>query len=190
MRKRFTFAMLFVIVSATVTYGQEFKNFKVGLGLGYAAAGGSGAKGGVIVYLEPGYRVNDQLLINLRIESAVLTRGSAGSNITEIDIAGIESYTVNSQYYFSDKTFRPYAGLGFGAYALAAISLFGTSSDIVKAETKFGLYPRVGFDLGHFNLSLDYNIIPASKVEGADVKFKNSYMGFRFGFSIGGGKVK
>jgi hypothetical protein len=169
---------------------QEFKKFKVGLGLGYAKASGEGSKGGVLVYLEPAYRVQDNLLVGLRMESAIITRGlSEDPGNLDIDVAAIGSYTINGQYYFSNNTFRPFAGVGLGLYSLAAVKI-GDAVEGVEAGTKFGFYPRVGFDLGHFNLSLDYNIIPPSEagVSLGDAEFKNSYFGFRMGFSIGGGK--
>jgi outer membrane protein W len=190
MRKQTLYTIIFSLICVTMASAQEFKKFKVGIGFGYASASGSGASGGVLAYLEPGYRVNDKIIVNLRMETAVITRGTSDNTGASFDVAAIGSYTVNGQYYFSNNTFRPFAGLGLGAYSLAAVKVDGVSGNAVDAETKFGFYPRVGFDLGHFNLSLDYNLIPNSKVKGGDLEFKNSYLGFRFGFSIGGGKVK
>jgi outer membrane protein W len=183
----FFIGCLFMTVAANA---QEFKKFRVGLGLGYAMASGSGSKGGVLATIEPGYYVNDAILVNLRLESAVITRGFSedlGDDI-EFDVAGIGSYTLNGQYYFKNEGFRPFVGAGLGIYSLAAVTVSADGTDVgeVAAESKFGFYPRAGFDAGHFTLCLDYNLIPAVETEAGDIK--NSYLGFRIGAFIGGGR--
>jgi hypothetical protein len=194
MIRKLNIIFLIVLISSQIAkaQNQEYKKFRVGLGLGYAAAGGKGAKGGILVALEPGYRVQDAILLNLRLESAAIVRGTANATNYDLKVAAIGSYTVNGQYYFSNGSFRPYAGLGLGLYSLAAISASGTSSgpnnaDLVASATKFGFYPRVGFDAGHFTLNLDFNILPVTKgVDGTE--FKNSYVGIRVGGYFGGGR--
>ena len=190
--KKLSLLSLLVLCAGLVASAQEYKPFKVGVGLGYAITTGEGAQGGVLLYLEPAYRVSDPLLVGIRLESAIVTRGfSEDVSSVSIDVAGIGSYTVFGQYYFSNNTFRPFVGAGLGLYSLAAVSVdagaFG-SGTAVEAGTKFGFYPRVGFDLGHFNLAVDFNLIPASETIGGLAEVKNSYLGFRAGFSIGGGK--
>lgn len=187
--KKIYLLLLFVVATGVVANAQEFKKFKVGLGIGYASAGGEGAKGGILAYLEPAYRINDALLLGLRVESALVTRGYSES-VTSVafEVAAIGSYTINGQYYFSNNSFRPFAGLGLGIFSLAAIKVDGSGAAAAEAESKFGFYPRVGFDYGHFNMSLDYNIIPKTEVSGGG-DFKNSYLGIRLGFSIGGGRI-
>jgi len=182
----------FFLAFAVVVNAQDYKKFRVGLGLGYAISGGNGASGGVLATIEPGYRLQDNILLGLRLESALVTRGFSedlGDSFS-FDVAAIGSYTVNGQYYFNNNGFRPFVGLGLGLYSLAAISVESEGQEVgeVDAETKFGFYPRVGFDAGHFTLAMDYNLIPSTTVEGADGEFKNSYIGIRAGFFIGGGK--
>lgn len=182
-----------LVLFTTVLSAQEFKPFKVGLGLGYAAPSEGG--GGVAIYLEPAYRVSDEIAVGLRLESAALIK-TVGEN--EGSISGNGSYTVNGQYYFSNNKFRPFVGLGLGLYTLASVSVdFGSNgngSAGVAAETAFGFYPRVGFDLGHFNFLFDFNIIGNSEAIGFDddlnettFDVKNSYWALKLGFSIGGG---
>lgn len=194
-----------------IAQAQEYKPVKVGIGLGYASPGGSGAKGGVLFYLEPAYRVNDQIAVGLRLESAVMARGysisgtSTSSNV-DLSVSANGSYTVNGQYYFSNNTFRPFAGLGFGIYSLASVKASASSgtggstssAEVAASASKFGFYPRVGFDLGHFNMMIEYNIIPSTKSDvvistgtgttTATSESKNSYLGIKFGFFFGGGK--
>ncbi len=185
----------FFLAFAVVVNAQDYKKFRVGLGLGYAMASGEGASGGVLATLEPGYRIQDNILLGLRLESAVITRGFSETvpSAFSIDVAAIGSYTLNGQYYFNNNSFRPFVGLGLGIYSLAAIGVAvdingETQSAEVAGESKFGFYPRVGFDAGHFTLALDYNLIPATKPNIGNGEFKNSYLGIRAGFFIGGGK--
>lgn len=175
-------------------YSRDFKPFKVGLGIGYAVPGaGDGAGGGLLAYLEPAYRATDQVAVGLRLEGAFIVRGVEGVTDREVegDASTIASYTLNGQYYFSDEKVRPFVGAGFGLFSMAA-TRFNTNSNNdpglndIGAETRFGFYPRLGVDVGHFNLVLDYNVIPPTDVPGGG-EVKNSYLGIRAGFSIGGG---
>ncbi|HEX8040612.1 MAG TPA: outer membrane beta-barrel protein [Chryseosolibacter sp.] len=184
--KKISTVLLLIAITAAAAVAQEYKAFRVGIGLGYANASGKGAKGGVLWSLEPGYRVNDQILANLRIEGAVIGRGYADETSASVDVAALGSYTLNGQYYFNNNSFRPFVGVGFGMYSLAAVSMTagtsGGSSQAVAAANKIGFYPRVGFDAGHFTLNLDYNIVPET------AGIKNSYLGIRIGGFFGGGK--
>lgn len=173
-------------------YAREFKQFKVGLGIGYAQPGsGEGAGGGFLAYLEPAYRATDQVLVGLRLEGAFIVRGIKGVNNRDIsgDASSVASYTLNTQYYFNNNNVRPFVGAGVGLFSLAAAK-FNTANDPdadeIGAETRFGFYPRVGVDVGHFNLTLDYNFVPPTDVpQGGEVR--NNYLGIRAGVSIGGG---
>ena len=99
--------------------------------------------------------------------------------------------TLNTQYYFHDNYVRPFIGAGLGLFSLAAVK-FNTATDNsidaneVKAETRFGFYPRIGIDAGHFNFTIDYNFIPKTNTPGIG-EVNNNYLGIRAGFSIGGG---
>lgn len=185
--KRIATVMALLVVTTAAAVAQEYNQFRVGLGLGYASATGKGAKGGALFYLEPGYRVSDQILVNLRAEWAVIGRGYVEESSASVDVAALGSYTLNGQYYFNNNNFRPFVGVGFGSFSLGAVSVSasaggGSSSNVVAAANKIGFYPRVGFDAGHFTMSIDYNIVP--ETEG----IKNSYIGVRLGGFFGGGK--
>ncbi len=174
---------------------QDYKKFKVGIGIGYGVP--SEGSGGVLLYLEPMYRITDQIAAGLRIESAAFLGQPISGTPYTTSAFGVGSYTLNGQYYFSNNTFRPFVGVGFGMFTIAAASadIGGTTVNINAAATVFGFYPRVGFDLGHFNLSIDYNLIPAQETTvsiggfGTQKTTSNySYIGLRIGASIGGGK--
>src|SRR5258708_5931271 len=121
--KKITYVLALSLLVTSIGYAQDYKKFKVGLGLGYAGASGNGASGGAIFTLEPAYRLQDNLSIGLRLESALITRGySETVTSASFDVAAIGSYTVNGQYYFGSGDFRPFAGLGLGLFSLAGVS--------------------------------------------------------------------
>lgn len=188
--KKFFYVTVLAVLVSTFTYAQEYKKFKVGLGMGYAMASGNGASGGVLFTLEPAYRLQDNLSVGLRMESAIIARGFANTQSASLSVAALSSYTVNGQYYLGHTGFRPFVGAGVGMYSLGAISETASSSSgtvDIAAESKIGFYPRVGFDVSHFNMTIDYNIIPTTTgSSGNDIK--NSYLGIRVGFFFGGGK--
>lgn len=179
---------------------QEFKKFKTGLGLGVCVPSTINGTG-LILFLEPGYRITDVLVVNLRLEGILpLTANADAKSLPE----GLGSLSANAQYYISKKSSRPFAGLGLGIFRVktyeAEIYKSGGASISYIYQSKPGFYTRAGLDLGHLSLSVDYNFVTASTVESIDQvnanpvivrkKSSNSYVGFRFGFSIGGGKNK
>lgn len=184
-----TLALFFVV---TALSAQEYKPFKVGIHLGFAAPGDGG--GGVAFAIEPAYRLSDEIAIGLRYEGAALAK-VVGEEEGEIGTNG--SFTLNGQYYLSNNKFRPFVGLGLGIFSSSSIgfSVDGVGSVDLDPGAEFGFYPRVGFDFGHFNMLFDYNIIPASEtaidLNGTglgDVEIKNSYFSIKIGVSIGGGQ--
>lgn len=176
-------------------YTREFRPFKFGVGLGYAVPGaGEGAGGGVLAYLEPAYRATDQVLVGLRLEAAFTARGVEGVSNRDVsgDASSVLSYTLNTQYYFNNENVRPFVGAGVGLFSMAATEFNTAGGDPnandIGAETRFGFYPRIGIDAGHFNLTLDYNFVPATDVPGGG-EINNNYLGIRAGVSIGGGMI-
>lgn len=180
----------------STAFAQQLKPFKVGIGLGYATPGttGAGAGGGALFYLEPAYRASDNILIGLRLESAVIARGikGVGDNDVSGDATSNVSYTLNTQYYFNNNYVRPFIGAGLGLFSLASVKFNTAAPDNsvnaneVEAETRFGFYPRIGIDAGHFNFTIDYNIVPKTDISGIG-EVRNNYLAIRAGFSIGGG---
>jgi hypothetical protein len=196
--KKISTVVVLILLAAVAVNAQEYKKFRVGTGIGYAMPGGEGSGGGILWALEPGYRVNDKILANFRYEAAAIIRGTVDATSASFDIAGIGSYTVNGQYYLMDGGFRPYVGLGLGMFSIAAASVEGNSSGGSVSETagtKFGFYPRLGFDARHFTINIDYNFIPnteatiTSGTTSTTTEFKNSYIGIRVGGFFGGGRL-
>lgn len=184
--KKLLLSVLGVLLFVGVSSAQEFKPFKLGLGLGYAIPGDGG--GGILFDFEPAYRINDAIAVGLRIEVAVM--GRLNPDGTEATGSANGSYTLNGQYYFSNNTVRPYAGFGVGIFSLASFSSISQNGE-AAVGSEIGFYPRIGLDIGHFNINLDYNLISATETlntAGDKVKIKNSYIGIRLGAFIFGGR--
>jgi outer membrane protein W len=195
MMKKALVMMAMAALVCTHSFGQDFKKFKVGMGVGYGKP--SEGSGGLLVYLEPMYRIQDQIAIGLRIESAAFLGQPISGTPYTTSAFGIGSYTLNGQYYFGNNTFRPFVGAGLGMFIIAAASadIAGTNVSLQAATSVFGFYPRIGFDLGHFNFSIDYNLIPEQSTQvnlgsfGISTTTSNySYIGLHIGGTFGGGK--
>lgn len=183
--------------SAIAQSESELKPFKVDVSLGYAIPGGSGAKGGVLFAVEPKYAVMSNLAVGLRMEAAVIARFSgydAEGYPNEASVKAAGSYLLTGDYYFSDNySFRPFGGVGAGIFSLASAEVT-SSSEAVSAGSKFGGMIRGGFEMKHFRLGIEYNLVPKTNITGFDsngepatLKSKNGYLGFKLGFCIGGG---
>jgi len=167
--KQLCSAFLLSLVFAIIAKAQEYKKFKVGIGLGLGLFGGVDYQLGAAVAVEPAYRITDNLAVGLRIEGI----GRGGFDGPDRSFA---SYTVNGQHYFSAKKFRPFAGGGLGLYT---------------DGSRVGFYPRLGFDLGHFCLAMDFNLIPSTVTSPpgqSNIYQVTHYLGIRCGVVIGGAK--
>lgn len=157
---------------------QTYHAFKVDVGFGYAipSASGSSTKAGVTFTVQPHYRVSDDFAVGLRIEGAALAFQTS-SNSDDTKVAVLASYCGTGEYYLMDGGFRPFIGAGAGFFTQSSVNI-NNSSYTVPSATKFGFFPEVGIEAGHFRLSADYNILPD----------KAGYLAFKIGFFLGGGK--
>jgi outer membrane protein X len=201
--KKITFGILLLAsVVAAKAQDAQFKPFKVDLALGYAIPGGTGAKGGILFALEPKYAVMDNISVGLRMEGAVMVRGQVNSNgqTSDVDAKAAGSYLVTGDYYFTNTTARPFAGLGLGIYSLAAASASSDGSAVgASGGSKFGEMVRAGVEIKHFRVGLEYNIVPKTTYEvvtstgsgtaKSEFSSKNGYIGIKLGFFIGGGRL-
>ena len=175
---------LFAASTAVQAQSKMYKPVKVDLALGY----GFGNAKGVVISLEPKYNIQDQIAVGLRMEGAVLA-GLENETATgaDISISAISSYLLTGEYYLSNNSFRPLAGLGTGIYSMGSVgvnSADGTVDDgTIDVGNRFGIAPRVGFEVGHFRMGLEYNLIT-----GQPKDFNRNYFATKIGFFFGGGK--
>ena len=184
MKKVLFVALAIALFSASSVIGQSYKPFKVGVGFLYAVPTGEGAGGGIGFYLEPKYNLNDKLDMGFLIESALLAQkleGASGS------ISGVTSYSITGDYMLGSGKVRPFIGTGIGLYSLGSVDydLGGMGTGTVELGTKFGFSPRVGINLSHFQIELQYHVI-TGQVTGSN----KSYLGIKMGLEFGGGLKK
>ena len=176
----------------------KFHKFKVDLTVGYAippstsTSAGDKIKAGATFVLEPHYRVTDAIAIGLRIEGAALaygnTSGSGSGTSGNANVSAIYSYCPSIDFYLMNGGFRPFIGGGAGIYNQGSVSVSGSSqgtnnTGYVSLGSKFGFFPRAGFEAGHFRISAEYNVL------GSDANGNSSnYAAFNIGFFFGGGK--
>ena len=162
---------------------KNFKKFKVDLGIGYAipVTSGSGAVGGVTFTIQPHYRISDDFAAGLRFEGAALGYKTGSSSDTKVSISILSSYCATGEYYLKKSGFRPFVGAGLGMFSFASID-FGKDNNgqaiVSPVVSKFGFFPTIGFETGHFRMSAEYNSLPE----------KTGYLAFKLGFFFGGGK--
>ena len=196
MKRLFVIAILFCgILSANA---QEFKAFRVDLGLGYAIPKDGG---GVILSFEPKYAVIPNVAVGLRMEAAGMAQVSyemVNGQVQEVSgsVKLNGSYLLTGDYYFTNEKFRPYAGLGLGIYSLAGAEASSNTTIVndsnVAEANNFGFMLRAGFDISHFRLSVEYNIAGKVKSDilGREYSSSYNYLGIKANVYIGGGVKK
>ena len=189
--KKLFFVVVF-LCTVFIVKAEDYKAFRVDLGLGYAQPNSGG---GVLVAFEPKYAVIPNVSVGLRMELAAMAKVKweylngqyLDNGSTEVKANG--SYLLTGDYHFTTNKFRPFGGLGLGLYTVAGASVdYNTSSvdDIsVAAQNNFGFMLRAGFDVSHIRLAAEYNFA------GKDSFDKSyNYLGIKFSVYIGGGIKK
>jgi len=196
--KKLSLVLSIFLAAATVNAQSEneriFKPFKVDVSAGFALplGGISTAKGGVLFVVEPKYAVAEQFAVGLRLEIAAMARGTVfnGDEFAG-DVQGNGSYLATGDYYFNNNRFRPFIGGGAGLYQIGTANFNSTDPmnpvlpEDVSTANKFGFMFRGGFEAGHFRLGIEYNAVGKSQYSE-----HNSYIGFKLGACIGGGRYK
>jgi outer membrane protein X len=152
MKKLLLAIVLFCGVSL-YAQAQEFTPFRVDAGAGYGIPFNEGLDGGVLFFVEPKYEVIPQVSVGVRWEGALFASGTEG-----VSISLSSAYMATGDYFFTNNKFRPFAGLGLGAYMIGGASV-EIANQTVKTDgtTNFGAMVRAGFDVSHFRLALSYN---------------------------------
>lgn len=186
------FISLFILHSASAQLRFEtehhFKPFEVLLDAGYARPAGKGAKAGVLLALEPRFNALDRLALGLRMEATAMARGYAGisgMNPNANGEAGVGiSFVPTAEYYFANRTVRPFIGGGAGVYNFLSIEASSENggSFAIPASTKFGGMARAGVEVWHFRAAVEYNFVRKT----GDIN--NNYLGIKIGIILGGGQ--
>ena len=126
--------------------------------IGYASPVGDGFDGGFALGTEVRYNITDDLSAGLNFEIAGFW-DDLGNNLVRIGSAA--TYNVTGDYYFvSQGSVRPFVGASAGVYGSGQI-VTTVNSDIddddISVASTLGVGPRVGIELGHLRVALEYN---------------------------------
>lgn len=180
MKKLLLLSALITLAYLADAQSTAYKAFKVDLDFGYAIpSDGTGTKAGATFTIEPHYRLLNDFALGLRIEGAGLGYEDLSGATKKIKVSLLTSFCLTGDYYFSKSGFRPFAGGGLGIFTQKSESASsGTDGAVIAGATKFGVFPRIGFEAGHFRMSGTYDIIGNNA----------NYLAFTLGFFFGGGK--
>lgn len=177
--KKSILLIAFVFVCLT-----SFGQVRVGLGLlGGAPSGDFGdlADFGIGGYIEPKYSLTDNLEVGVHLAWMVFAGADldVGGTSASVSATKIIPILAVAQYYFPVPGVKPYVGIGIGPYNVdfgnfSASGTGGATGDS-GSETKIGFAPKVGINLGGFDIGVAYHIV-------SDLNF----IGFNLGFHIGG----
>jgi len=202
--KKAIYVMLLLVVFTGLRAQQQGK-VRVGFNAGVDVPGGGVGLGGD---LDIRYNLQDNLNLGIKFAGDVMMKNMYVDKINlEASATGtaISSTMVTGDYYFNEgvSLFAPFVGGGFGLYKIANVKATVTGDQVPEPPTnftnytpdrKFGALIRGGFELGHFRLGLEYNIIPKSAVyevtDGSVGLASNSFVKLSLGFYLGGGKWK
>ncbi|MDR3712105.1 MAG: hypothetical protein P4L51_04770 [Puia sp.] len=121
--------------------------------------------------------MSDDFALGFRFEGAGLGSEYNDGTKNRVKVSLLTSYCLTGDYYFTKTGFRAFAGGGAGLFSQKAI--VGNSGDNISVSaSKFGIFPRIGFETGHFRMSAIYDVVGANA----------NYLAFTVGFFVGGGK--
>ncbi|HEX3385533.1 MAG TPA: hypothetical protein VHS53_10110 [Mucilaginibacter sp.] len=184
--------------SSSSKHQSKFHKFKVDITFGYAippstsTSATDNIKAGATFVFEPHYRVSDAFAVGVRGEAAALaygnTSGSGTGTSGNANVSAIYSFCPSLDIYLMNGGFRPFIGGGAGIFYQGSVSVSGSdqgtsNTGYVSLGSKFGFFPRAGFEVGHLRLSAEYNVL------GNDANGNSSnYAAFSIGFFFGGGR--
>jgi len=173
------------VVDATAQQ-RQFKPFKVELasGIGIPSSG----RVGYLLALEPKYALTDQISIGLRSESLVIYQ-KPFANLTTIGTLAIRSYSLTGDRYV-ELGGRKRLSLGMAAgiyqYALGTANYedYKSLTRDAFSAVQFGIAPRLGLELSHLKLGVDYNVV----LRRSNQPVRINYVSAKVGLVIGGGR--
>ena len=183
MKKIFIISLAISITTFSQAQSTIFKPFKVDTGIEFVIPTSNEAGSGMGFYISPIYNASDRLSIGPRFGFSYAGYGTLNVGIGTVEIEGTNmfSFLMVGDYYLSTERVRPFVGLGLGMFRRSEASIrtgIGVVDISREAKSNFGAKPRIGLNVGHFKMTVDYNFTGDQIYD---------YLGFTLGFDIGGG---
>lgn len=178
MRNQLT--LIFMLTMSLTVYSQEYKRFKVALGIPLAVVTMDQFNFYGGFYLEPSYRIGSR-----PVGFYLSVMGSDGStnenpdeNLSETAVM-LNACAVLDQYFKTSKP-RVFTGLMVGSsyHTLQTVPRFGGAIEHVNRSGVI-IAPRVGLNYGHFRMMMMYQVISGGITD---------LLCVQVGIEIGGGK--
>lgn len=185
---------------------QVKNDIKLGIETGFLAFSDSDNLG-AFFNVEPKLKASKSTFIGLRIGVVLNPQKFENYDRLQFEIGddfdngGISLVPTIDYYfregYFNGRFFRPFVGLGVGAYLLTNYVdvISNTSSDEfeVEVDEQVGILFRGGLESSRLRFGLEYNLIQKAAIEipnGQIIgRVDNSYFGLSIGFIIGSGTI-
>ncbi|MBC7425102.1 MAG: hypothetical protein H7321_01100 [Bacteroidia bacterium] len=162
---------------------KDYKLLKFDFSLGAAFPAKQGI--GFVTAFEPKVNISNKFAVGLKAEVALMARGASfNQNGGSLNVVTNFMVQPTVDFYITKLIFRPFVGIGAGVYNFGSnenTTADSKQSDFEKVSL-FGICPRVGFEVWHFRVSGEYNIVPKTGV------VDNNYASVKLGFFFGGGK--
>ena len=179
----FTFMAMLSVSLPCHSQSSVFRPFKAEFGISRALTLNETGNNGIGLFMNPMYNVTDQFSIGPRfcrllVSTEDYNYGMGYMNDWLVDYSSI--LLVVDGYLSTNRT-RVFLGLGIGLFRkkesfMVSGYLGGVSFDENKTS-KLGIMPRIGFNIGHFKATLNYNITGGIY----------NYISISAGLEIGGG---
>jgi len=172
--------LLFVVFYFNNAFAQSYKSVEVDLGVRYNILTGNYSGGGIGVFLEPRYNLNDQFALGLRLGFDILG-GTLKEGDVEVNSSLLSSYIITGDYMLvSNGNKRVFAGLGLGFSSQGSVEISVVGDPMHNAEigTVLAIVPRFGVKLGLLKLGLDYSMNLKEEAK--------NFLGVNVGLSFGG----
>ena len=179
---------------------QFSKPFKINGSAGYSIQPVSGARGGLLVGIEPRYALHERFELGLRLEGAFPSQPvpPAGYRYREEDrfkSTSVVSTILTVNYWLPSGhrsgmpdhgvVVRPYVGVGLGSYWASASIHETTPLDnggqsvvgIDRSVGRFGGMARAGVKVGHLNVAVEYNLLGSTTQQNPDYS-QSAVLGF------------
>lgn len=191
------FVLFFILHKANA---QIKENVKLAMEVGFLPLSAS-KNLGLFLNVEPKLKITKKSFAGIRV-GLVINPQKFENNapqqfeiLDEFDNGGL-SFVPTFDYYLSTGDYRPYLGLGVGAYLLSkyvdVVSNTSVDEYEVIVSKQAGILFRGGIETGKFKFGIEYNLLQKADIQLTNGQVvgtvDNSYFGFGVGYTIGGGK--
>jgi hypothetical protein len=182
-RKIFILAALLFSATYAAQAQYSYQPFRIDAGAGLSFPVSTFGIG-ILGSIEPQYSIG-QFAIGARVEYHV--ENNATEEHGEL-VKYNSAMLLTGDYRFSSDAYRPFVGVGFGSYLMAADFAENDNAQYRFFGQSAGAMLRAGIDMSHFRFALQYHITGSKTYE--DLKVNFSYLALTIAVSIGGGKVE